>query len=169
MYYTRNSDLTYYETHRYEANCGSYALRLNEWYDLDYYFEDVTGYYIDEWITEKSEEGYNDYEISTMYGDILVQGILEEFDGELEICGGWPPKTDDVELIAFSTYCYANSSKYSDYDYHFKVLRDGKWMEKCGSGPVEECTEDGWGDYIGDVTYFYHKIGGLNDRERESS
>jgi hypothetical protein len=98
-----------------------------------------------------------------MYGDILVQGILEEFNGELEICGGWPPKTDDVELIAFSTYCYANSSKYSDYDYHFKVFRDGKWMEKCGSGPVEECTEDGWGDYIGDVTYFYHKIGGLND------
>lgn len=161
MYYTRNSDLSYYETHRHDANCGSYALRLNEWYDLDYYFEDVTGYYIGEWITEKSEEGYNDYEISTMYGDILVQGILEEFDGELEICGGWPPKTDGVELIAFSTYCYAN---YGDYDYHFKVFRDGKWMEKCGSGPVEECTEDSWGDYIGDVTYFYHKIGEANDR-----
>ncbi len=161
MNYTRNSDLTYYETHRHEANCGSYALRLNEWYDLDYYFEDVTGYYIDEWITEKSEEGYNDYEISTMYGDILVQGILEEFDGELEICSGWPSKTDDVELIAFSTYCYASSSKYGDYDYHFKVFRDGKWMEKCGMEPVQECTEDGWGDYIGDVTYFYHKIKGV--------
>lgn len=158
MYYTRNSDLSYYETHRYCANCGSYALRLNEWYDLDYYFEDVTGYYIDEWITEKSEEGYNDYEISTMYGEILVQGILEEFKGELELCDGWPPKTDNVELIAFSTYCYANSSKYSDYDYHFKVFRDGKWMEKCGTQPVEECTEDWWGDYIGDVFYFYHKI-----------
>lgn len=163
MYYTRNSDLTYYETHRHEANCGSYALRLNEWYDLDEYFEDTTGYYIDEWIAEKSEEGYADYEISTMYGEILIQGILEEFEGELELCNGWPPKTDNVELIAFSTYCYANSSKYSDYDYHFKVLRDGKWMEKCGSGPVEECTEDGWGDYIGDVFYFYHNIGGTND------
>ena len=161
MEYTRNSDLSYYETHRHEANCGSYALRLNEWYDLDYYFEDVTGYYIDEWVNEKSEEGYDDYEISTMYGDILVEGILEEFDGELEKCDGRPPETDDVELVAFSTFCYSSDSlKSVDYDYHFKVLRDGKWMEKCGSGPVEECTENGWGDYIGDVTYFYHKIGG---------
>ena len=158
MNYTRNSDLTYYETHRHEANCGSYALRLNEWYDLDYYFEDVTGYYIDEWINEKSEEGYNEYEISTMYGEILVQGILKEFEDELELCSGWPPKTNDVELIAFSTYCYPG---FADYDYHFKVLRDGKLMEKCGMEPVQECTEDGWGDYIGDVTYFYHKIKGI--------
>ena len=160
MEYTRNSDLSYYETHRHEANCGSYALRLNEWYDLDYYFEDVTGYYIDEWVNEKSEEGYSDYEISTMYGDILVDGILEDFKGELEICSGQPPESKDVELIAFSTFCYAECCRYPDYDYHFKVLRDGKWMEKCGSGPVEECTENGWGDYIGDVTYFYHRIGG---------
>ena len=61
LYYTRNSDLTYYETHRRESNCGSYAFRLNEWYDLDSYFEDVTGWYINEWITEQGEQGYNDY------------------------------------------------------------------------------------------------------------
>lgn len=159
MKYTRNSDLTYYNDEQYYTNCGSYALRLNEWYDLDEYFEETTGYYIDEWIGKKNEEGYNDYEISTMYGDILVDGILEDFKGELEICGGQPPESTDIELIAFSTFCYAECCRFPDYDYHFKVLRDGKWMEKCGSGPVEECTENGWGDYIGDVTYFYHKIG----------
>ncbi len=164
MYYTRNSDLTYYETHRHDVNCGSYALRLNEWYNLDSYFEDTTGYWVEDWVVKKDQEGFDDYEISTMYGEILVQGILEEFEGELELCGGWPPKTDDVELVAFSTYCYSSDSPNSvTYDYHFKVLRDGKWMEKCGIGPVEECTEDWWGDYIGDVFYFYHKIGGLND------
>ena len=142
MYYTRNSDLTYYETHRHDANCGSYALRLNEWYNLDDYFEDVTGYYVEDWVVEKDQEGFDDYEISTMYGEILVQGILEEFN----------------------TYCYSADSPNSvGYDYHFKVLRDGKWMEKCGMEPVQECTEDGWGDYIGDVFYFYHKVGGLND------
>ena len=159
MNYTRNSDLTYYETNRGATNCGSYALRLNEWYDLDTYFEDTTGYFIGEWIVEKDHEGYDDYEISTMYGDILVQGILEEFDGELEECDGQPPTTEDTELIAFSTYCYSSDSSYSsNYDYHFKVFRDGKWMEKCGCDKVRECDEDDWGDYIGDVTYFYHKI-----------
>ena len=156
MNYTRNSDLTYYETYRDCSNCGSYALRLNEWYDLDEYFEQVTGWFIDEWIKEKSKEGYNDYEISTLYGNILVEGILEDLKGEIEICDGQPPKTKDVELIAFSTFCFTN--KYIDYDYHFKVFRDGKWMEKCGSEAVKECLRDEWGDYIGDVTYFYHKI-----------
>lgn len=159
MSYTRNSDLTYYETHRTAANCGSYALRLNEWYELDPYFEDVTGYYIDEWIDEQGENGYSDYEISTMYGDILVEGMLEEFKGELEICNGMPPTTNNVELIAFSTFCYYVEEGTPDFDYHFKVLRDGKWMEKCGMDSVRECDEDEWGDYIGDITYFYHRIG----------
>ena len=159
MSYTRNSDLNYYETDRWATNCGSYALRLNEWYELDQYFEDVTGYYIDEWIDEQGENGYSDYEISTMYGDILVDGILEEFKGELEVCDGRPPTTSNVELIAFSTYCYYIEEGSSDFDYHFKVLRNGKWMEKCGTYKVRECDEDEWGDYIGDVTYFYHRIG----------
>ena len=112
-------------------------------------------------VYEKSQEGYDDYEISTMYGDILVDGILEEFKGELEICDGQPPETENIELVAFSTFCYSTDTLNSvDYDYHFKVLRDGKWMEKCGMDKVRECTEDNWGDYIGDVTYFYHRIGG---------
>ena len=32
MNYTRNSDPTYYKTHENETNCGSFALRLQEWY-----------------------------------------------------------------------------------------------------------------------------------------
>ena len=158
MYYTRNSDLKYYETNRTEVNCGSYALRLNEWYDLDTVFEDRMGYYIDEWISEKGKEGYSDYEISTMYGDILVEAMLENMADELEQCDGAPPTTDDEELIAFCTFCYCENTQWPDFDYHFKVFRDGKWMEKIGTGPVHECDEFDWGDYIGDVTYFYHKL-----------
>lgn len=159
MNYTRNSDLTYYETHRHNANCGSYALRLNEWYELDDKFEDKMGYYIDEWIEEMNENGYSDFEISTIYADTLVECMLEEFEGELEVCNGRPPSASSVELIAFATFCYYEDCGHADFDYHFKVLRDGKWMEKCGMDKVRECTEDEWGDYISDVTYFYHRIG----------
>lgn len=160
MNYTRNSDLTYYDTHQNEVNCGSYALRLNEWYELDPMFEDVTGWYVDEWIIEKGKEGYSDFDISCLYGEILVDCMLNEFGEELEVCDGTPPIADNIELIAFSTFCYYyDNGENADFDYHFKVFRNGKWMEKCGIDNVKECTEDEWGDYIGDVFYFYHRIG----------
>ena len=159
MYYTRNSDLTYYETNRNEVNCGSYALRLNEWYSPEGYFEDTVGSYIEDWIIEMGECGHTNEEISNVFGDILVEGILSEFDGELEPCDGRPPTTSDVELVSFNTFCIYEENEYPDYDFHFKVLRDGKWMEKHGPCPVCECDEFDWGRYIGKATYFYHKIG----------
>lgn len=158
MNYTRNSDIKFYEEKPWETNCGSYALRLNEWYELDNLFEDVVGSYVDEWIEDQNKMGHSDFEISCIYGEILVECILNEFEGELEICDGLPPSTSNVELIAFNTFCYYEDTGYADFDYHFKVLRDGTWKEKCGAGPVRECDEDEWGDYIGDVIYFYHKI-----------
>lgn len=156
MAYTRNSNLLYYEEYPDEANCGSYALRLNEWYDPEYYFE-VTEGEIYSWIEEKFNEGYEDWEISTIYGKILAEGMLKEFQDELELCNGNPAPTNDVELIAFNTFC-GNYSYGYDYDFHFKVFRDGKWMEKCGTGPVKECELDEWGDYIGNTIFFYHGV-----------
>lgn len=158
MEYTRNSDLSYYENWPLSTNCGSYALRLNEWYDLDDPFEDIVGSYIDDWIVEKYEEGYSNFDISCLYGEILIDCILNEFGEELEICDGRPPSTSDVELIAFCTFCYCDEGEHTDYDYHFKVFRNGKWKEKCGGQKVKECSIDEWGDYIGDVFYLYHKI-----------
>ena len=41
MEYTRNSDPEYYNKNRARANCGSYALRLREWYDPEDYLENI--------------------------------------------------------------------------------------------------------------------------------
>lgn len=163
MAYTRNSDLTFYESNRQETNCGSYALRLNEWYDLDDPFEDLYGE-ITGWIHDMAMD-YTDEEISEIYGEALVDIILKDFEGEIVVCDGRPPKTKDVELIAFSVFCYYNEDyNYSDWDYHFKVLRDGVWKEKCGMDIVRECDKNDWLDrYVSDVVYFYHKVGGSND------
>lgn len=156
MYYTRNSDLSYYIEHPRRTNCGSYALRLNEWYSPDEYFEDINGDIYD-WIEEMSKNGYDDLDISNMFKDVLIDGMLIEFKGELELCDGQPPATNDVELIAFNTFCIYDDIG-PDYDFHFKVLRDGLWMEKCGNDEVKECDENDWDVYIGDVVYLYHKI-----------
>ena len=159
MYYTRNRDLTYYETNRGRANCGSYALRLNEWYDPEDYVEDLTGDICD-WLEELGEDGYSEYEIACMYTDTLAAGMLQEFEGELELCFGPPQCKSGMELIALNSFC-AVEDGYVDWDFHFKVFRDGKWMEKNGTGPVQETNEDDWGKYNGDPLYMYHKIGDI--------
>lgn len=156
--YTRNSDLTHYKTNQLTTNCGSYALRLNEWYHLNLRFEDIVQEWTDVWVKEKNEEGYSDLEISCLYGEILVDCMLEDFKGELEICDGELPKEDNVELIAFNTFCFCEELDYPDVDFHFKVYRDGVWKEKCGSGAVRECDGYHWGSYIGEPIYLYHKI-----------
>ena len=157
MYYTRNNDPTYYERNRFSSNCGSYAFRLKEWYDPEAYLEEIVGDIYD-WIYELSEEGYSEYEIACIYGDTLLDGILIDFDGEIELCDGRPPNTSDVELIAFNTWCCAEDGMI-DRDFHFKVFRNGRWMEKNGHNEVHECEEDDWGKYMGDPIYMYHRIG----------
>ena len=160
MQYTRNSDLTYYESHRMNTNCGSYALRLNEWYYLDDRFEDEMGIDIEEWAYEEGKKGVSDEELTNVYGEVLLKCLLEDFEGELEICDGALPKLDNVELIAFNTFCSYNEKRLCpvDSDFHFKVFRDGIWKEKCGWGKVKECDEFSWGIYTGEVVYLYHKL-----------
>ena len=164
MEYTRNSDLTYYTFNRARANCGSYALRLNEWYDPEDYFEQLEGDTY-EWVEQMALNGYDDYEISNIYIDILVEGMLKEFDGELELCDGRAPSTEDKELIAFNGFATCDDDYNIDIDFHFKVLRDGLWSEKPGMDDVRFCELDDWGKYIGEPIYMYHKIDieGVND------
>jgi len=156
--YTRNTDLNHYERNRQTTNCGSYALRLNEWYHLNRRFEDTTDEWVDEWIANKYKEGYSEHEISCFYAEILAQCMLSDFEGDLEICDGTPPESDNVELVAFNTFCYYDEIWGADTDFHFKVFRDGVWKEKCGRSQVRECDGEHWGGYIGDPIYFYHKI-----------
>ena len=153
MEYTRNTDPTFYYKNSGEVNCGSFALRLNEWYEPE---EDYDTMY--DWIIGMSWD-YDDYEMSNLYADAIIDRILEDFADEIEICDGRAPSTDDLELIAFATYCiYDESEEYCNWDFHFKVFRDGIWQQKCGCYKPEFCELDEWGDYTSKITYFYHKI-----------
>ena len=156
MTYERNHDPEYYESHRNYANCGSFALNLKGWYDPEDYFYDREGYAAD-WIEELYTNGYNEEEISNLYAEILVEGMLEEFRGELRELTptNWRINPSE-ELVEFRTFCYYDEEGCANWDFHFKVLRDGLWMEKNGSGPVHCCEEDEWGDYISDTFYFAH-------------
>ena len=168
MEYTRNRDLSYYTSNCCRANCGSYALRLNEWYDPEECFDKLDIDLFD-WIEEMALNGYSNYEITNQYVDILTEGMLHEFDNELELCDGRAPSTSDTELIALNGMCVYYETGDVDVDFHFKVLRDGHWSEKPGRDSVRFCELDDWGRYIGEPVYMYHKIdmkgvGDENDR-----
>ena len=158
MQYTHNSDLNYYKNHPEETNCGSFALRLKEWYLPETDFEKEVGD-IEKWILTMAKEGYNEVELSDIYLDAIVTQILKDFEGEIEICDGRAPYTEEKELIALSTYCFWDYDySWADWDFHFKVFRDGVWQEKHGDMKVEECDLEEWDRYIGDIIYFYHRI-----------
>ena len=160
MYYTRNRDLNYYDTYRGRANCGSYALRLNEWYRLNERFIDKTDMFIEDWAYDEGSQGIPNSELTRVFGEVLLECLLEDFGDELEICDGALPTSDNVELIVFNVFCrYSDEwDPCVDSDFHFKVFRNGKWMEKCGWGKVKECEEHFWGIYTGEPVYLYHKL-----------
>ena len=164
MLYTHNSDPTYYFCHTEETNCGSYALRLKEWYSLDEAFEDEVED-IAKWIEDLYEEGYDNDEITDLYTDILVEQIKKDFGDQLiKVPYARAPSTKDKELIAFATVAkYVEDNEYSYWDFHFRVYRDNKWMEKCGSLEVDECNLDDWGRYTSKIVYFWHEIGECNE------
>lgn len=152
MVYKRNNDLNYYNEHPCFANCGSYALRLEGWYDPEDYFCEKNGS-INDW-AEELLESYSEYEVSNFYAEELIEGMLDEFEGELRLISNYSEVKSNEELLLFCTFCNGDWH----YDFHFKVFRDGKWMEKNGTGDVHETDEDDWGDYISDVWYLAHKI-----------
>lgn len=152
MIYKRNNDLNYYYDNPNSANCGSYALRLEGWYDPEDYFYEKNGD-IDDWAREMLEN-YDIYDVSNFYAEDLVEGMLKEFDGELRLIVDYNEVKSNEELILFCTFYEEEGF----YDFHFKVFRNGKWMEKNGTGEVHETNDNDWGEYISDVWCFAHKI-----------
>lgn len=163
MEYTKNSDPNYFEDNSECANCGSFAFNVEEWYNPELDLEEEV-LYIGAWMAELIDNGYSCDEVADIYAEILTESVLRDFEGEIrEIL--FPSQVhNDEELIAFRGYCrYETGEDYiPDYDFHFKVFRDGIWQEKCGSQPVKFCTADDWTymtrTYNSETIYFAHRI-----------
>lgn len=160
---TRNQDNTYQS----EYNCGGYALRTFSWFYPD---DAGTGF---DWaerediIRDMICDGYDRYE---MYDVILKRDVKYMLDviPTLSVYNGHPkfyePKEGE-ELIAYRIFI--NDEEEDDNDFHFMVLRDGCWKEKCGSGVVKFCLPP-WEDrnwvypsieYDSEIVYFVNKVG----------
>ena len=157
MDYTRNYNPNYYEENQHYANCGSFVFQIEEWYSPDEYFENNFGQCIGEWIEQGLEDGCDEWDLSDGLAEIFIDYILMDFD---DVRYMWSPAElqDDEELIAFRTYVCDDCN----WDFHFKVFRDGHWQEKCGGDPVRFCDEWDWHnglvDYISSTFYFARKV-----------
>lgn len=164
MEYTKNTDPNYFDEYQGYSNCGSFAFNVEEWYDPEIDFEESVGY-IDDWIVEMHNNGYSNDEIADIYTEAITERILNDFFGEIREVYYPSDVNSNEELIALRGWCHYDEddcSNYADYDFHFKVFRNGIWQEKCGRQPVKFCTEDEWSygtrTYNSITIYFAHEV-----------
>jgi len=130
-------------------NCGSLAFDVSIWYSpewiLEEKFEDIA--YVDELAERMWEKEFFPEEIADIYANLYLEAILIDFKDEVSVYDSSKSIKEDEELIAFRVGSgEINEDGYyeSDIDFHFKVFRNGKWIEKNGSGDVHNCEVDDW-------------------------
>lgn len=161
MEYTKNTDPHYFETNQDASNCGSFAFNIEEWYAPEEDFLDSVGYMTD-WIIDMLDNDYSIDELADIYTEALVTRILSDFGSDIRPVDLYDEIDSDEELVALRGWCYFDDDDWAEWDFHFKVLRDGLWQEKCGSGPVRFCLEDEWSygfrTYNSETFYFAHRV-----------
>lgn len=155
--YTRNTAPDFWDNddNVSNCNCGSFALNLTSWfapylYDgagKDFGEEDERFFLEDrEWLMcDMLTNGCDKYEIM----DCITE---RDWEFILKACPWLEPIryeqiSDDDRVIAYRLMFddYGGSSCFDpeeDTDFHFRVLIDGKWWEKNGSGPIHLCEID---------------------------
>lgn len=164
MLFSPNHDPNYFEEHSFLTNCGSFAFNIQEWYSPDDRFDEddiILGnrlYEIDS-LSVKN--------ILELLYDRDVAQILEDFDVK-QVTDKDIPLNRNEELIAFRMCVNPNVPTEDEplyIDYHFRVKRNGVWMEKIGCHEVQEIhnySEDPWEIseeliYTGPIAYFVKK------------
>lgn len=161
---TRNTDLNYYKNYPTKGNCGSFALRINEWYEPDDSLKVLNYDYVYELLTK----GTNRKTILDKLLKRSLVGIKNDFGDSivfLNKLSDYKEKKDE-ELIAFRVGIEQYDG-YIDTDFHFRVFRDGRWQEKCGAKEVidnisleEDRPWNSYGQiYDSEIAYFVHKLG----------
>lgn len=159
--YTKNNDPNYFDEYPDEGNCGSFALNVREWYISDRDFDNTTIAY-DMMVDDVDLDVILDY--LTFKN---VEQILEDFSDEIRVLTNKEEVKDNEELIAYRIGIFNyEDMDYLETDFHFKVKRNGSWMEKPGSTDVKYCDLeefDNWsnssGDiYNGPIVFFAKKI-----------
>lgn len=144
-----NSDPYFFDDNEW-VNCGSFALNLTDWYYPYARREDI-----DQDIADLFLEGYSYAEVRDFIFEQNVATMKEQF-GDYLIPIDSPQCVDTfTDVVAFRVSLREGWRGEPVYDFHFKVRRDGDWLEKCGMDDVRECklnAKSAW-DYGDDLYY----------------
>lgn len=168
----RNIDNTEYK----DYNCGGYALKTFSWYHPYKFFAW-------EYIEKLLDDGYDCNEIVDRILQLSCDNMLEDFGSKIRLIDYTDHDRGDAiekkllaqlhtneELIAFrigleidDTRMYEDEAVVEDYDFHYRVYRNGCWQEKIGNGMIGYCdfTEDIWDGYCtydSPIYYFAMKV-----------
>lgn len=161
-----NKGLDFWKKEHKECNCGSYAFNLNEWYSPGVICgaDDENGLMdcLDYWYGE----GYRREELADELAKFYLERIEDDFKDSIKIVTEMPELyRPNAEVIAFRAAAYAGEDYENfDYDFHFKVFRDGKWLEKKGSQPIKFTSIEDWSGsicYNSQTFYIIHSLENL--------
>ena len=129
--FEQNRDPNYFKEHQFNTNCGSFAFNICEWYCPDENF-DEDDYELAYRLVDM--ECMDEYKAMCMLFERDLEQIHKDFKVK-DVDGMDYSLKKDEELIAFRM-CLNRSFWEDDLvvDYHFRVKRNGKWME-CGLWP----------------------------------
>lgn len=159
----RNAD----NTCRNDYNCAGFALRTFSWYcPLPQSTYDR--------FEELFEEGFDFEAIENIMTNEMVDTMLSDFSNELRVVEYGQPIKSNEELIAFRFGLNYDPDFDFDFmgpwdcdvDFHYQVLRDGRWQEKNGDGEIHDCDEpdpniawsSGWLVYGGPLIFLARKV-----------
>ena len=163
------------KNNRFACNCGGYALRTWGWY-IPWYFIDDECYY--DKYCDKSFHGNELQNLIECVHNEVVEGMLREFsNSSLRVISKIEDALPNEEVLCFrlnlgisyEAYKYYiqnpdesfiyDEQAYLSSDFHFKVFRYNRWIEKSGCSMVKpsktifnEVWNDGAIDYYGPIT-----------------
>ena len=164
-----NTDPNFWNEPRSQCNCGSLAFNLDEWYHPGAltYIDSETELY--DYLESCNENYIDDDELANELAELYLSRIIADFGDQITEPTTRKISEEEVdegeEIIAFRAGAYEWGDDF-DYDFHFKVYRDGEWIEKLGGGAIELTTPYNWDGsmyYNSETFYFIHRlIGEMN-------
>ena len=171
--YKRNSNPELFFEEPGETNCGSFALNVTEWYTPyitdDGVDEDDELYQYAEW--ERANHAYELAQEGYTAEEIIEELIEQDFEFILKTCPWLEPIDEDEIYDGGRVIAYRLSMEIPGereefdadecMDFHFRVLIDGEWWEKCGATEVHKVAYpdsgvwevDDWLVYTGPIRY----------------
>ena len=134
-------------THIVDYNCGGYAFETYSWYGPGDFSEEDDA--VNDFIINIMDSDISDEEdINELLFDFCVNEILKTFPTYRRISEEEAQQLPIfTKIIAFRIFF----NDFFDYDYHFKIRKNGIWSHKRGSSKVKQCTLEKW-SYI-DCSY----------------